>query len=184
MQPIPYLGEMIRDDWIYEPKIDGWRMQIIRQPDGNIEIWGRRLERKPDWTDKLSYLIGMIESFCPKGSILDCELSSTKGRRFIPSLFARNRKAEPIIWIFDTIYYDNFFVGDRPLSERKRLISNLSIRKPFYLVAEEELSDIELALNRAIRDGHEGVVIKRLHSKYQVGSDGPIATQDWRKLKP
>lgn len=30
MQPIPYFGEKIKGEWIIEPKIDGWRMQLIK----------------------------------------------------------------------------------------------------------------------------------------------------------
>jgi hypothetical protein len=40
MQPIPYFGEALTDTWLYEPKIDGWRMQILRWLDGRVELWG------------------------------------------------------------------------------------------------------------------------------------------------
>jgi ATP-dependent DNA ligase len=46
MQPIPYFGEKLKGEWIVEPKIDGWRLQIIKYEDGKIEYWGRRLEKK------------------------------------------------------------------------------------------------------------------------------------------
>jgi len=29
MQPIPYFGEEFKGDWIVEPKIDGWRLQVM-----------------------------------------------------------------------------------------------------------------------------------------------------------
>ena len=73
MQPIPYFGEEIRGDWIYEPKIDGWRMQVIKYSNGALECWGRRLERKPDWSEKLHYLLEEIEDTVPAGTKLDCE---------------------------------------------------------------------------------------------------------------
>ncbi len=37
MQPIPYFGEEFKGDWIVEPKIDGWRLQVIKSAGG--ELW-------------------------------------------------------------------------------------------------------------------------------------------------
>jgi len=34
MQPIPYFGEEFKGDWIVEPKIDGWRLQVIKSAGG------------------------------------------------------------------------------------------------------------------------------------------------------
>ena len=96
MQPIPYFGESIGDGWIWEPKIDGWRMQLIRFGDGRVEVWGRRLEREPNWTKKLPSLVEAGERDLPPGTLLDCELSTKKGRRFIPSLFAKHKKLKPL----------------------------------------------------------------------------------------
>jgi len=45
MQPIPYFGEKLGSGWVYEPKIDGWRLQIIKFPNSEVELWGRRLEK-------------------------------------------------------------------------------------------------------------------------------------------
>ena len=104
MQPIPYWGEKLQGDWIYEPKIDGWRLQVIKYQDGRVEFWGRRLERSPNWTAKLSYLIPAFRKL-PNGSLVDAELYSTGGRRFIPSLFAHKRKVDPIIYVFDVIFW-------------------------------------------------------------------------------
>jgi len=61
MQPIPYFGEKFEGKWIVEPKIDGWRLQIIRYPDGKLELWGRRLEKNPNWTDKLQNIARLAE---------------------------------------------------------------------------------------------------------------------------
>jgi ATP-dependent DNA ligase len=96
MQPIPYFGEKLGTNWIFEPKIDGWRLQIIKANNGKIECWGRRLEKKPNWTDKLSSVIKAANDISP-GTIIDAELYSTRGRQFIPSVIAGNRKAKPLV---------------------------------------------------------------------------------------
>lgn len=52
MQPIQYFGEKLEGEWIVEPKIDGWRLEIIKVK-GKVYFYGRRLEKNPDWSDKL-----------------------------------------------------------------------------------------------------------------------------------
>ena len=183
MQPIPYFGEKIYGNWIFEPKIDGWRMQIVRYNNGRVECWGRRLERKPNWSAKLQYLIHELRDCVPKGTILDCELYSSGGRRFIPSLFARKPKVKPIVFIFDAIYIEGIDIGTRTLRRRKNMLARIHLKPPFYYVAGRRLTNIKRNYMSEVKKGHEGIVIKKLDSKYLIGRESPIATQWWRKIK-
>jgi len=183
MQPIPYFGEPIGEDWIYEPKIDGWRMQLIRFGDGRIEAWGRRLEKRPNWTPKLPSLIEASQKALPPGTLLDCELSTRKGRRFIPSLFAKVKKLKPMVWAFDIIFYRGNFVGDLPLIQRKAILKGIGLQDPLHFLRFHKVVDLQRDLNRMLRKGHEGIVVKLLSSPYEVGRDSPLATQNWRKIK-
>jgi len=184
MQPIPYFGESISGDWIYEPKIDGWRLQILKFANGKVEIWGRRLERNPNWTKKLERIAVKAGELFPPGILLDAEISTRRGRRFIPSIFAAKTTVKPIIYIFDIIFYQNEFVGELPLKERKRILSSLKFEPPFKHVKYKPIKDIKSHLWKLVQMGHEGMVIKRLNSTYQIGRDCPIATENWRKIKP
>ncbi len=166
-----------------ESKIDGWRMQIIHHDDGRLEFWGRRLEQKPNWTEKLTSLIPAAKKIMPGGTLLDAELCSDRGRRFMPSLFARKPKAKPIVYIFDVIYFKGKFVGDQPLTKRKKILDQLEYAESFQPVAYKKLTDLKQEYKRATRLGNEGIVIKKFDSRYQVGKEAPIATQDWRKIK-
>ncbi|MBC7189153.1 hypothetical protein H5U35_02905 [Candidatus Aerophobetes bacterium] len=184
MQPIPYFGESLKERWIGEPKIDGWRLQIIRYSNGKVELWGRRLEKNPNWTEKLKSLAEKAEKILPSGTLLDAELYSTGGRQFIPSLFGKSPRVLPCVYIFDVVFYREKFVGELPLEERKKILENLSVEPPFFKVKWHPLKDIEDILRKMIKEGHEGVVIKKLSSPYQIGKDGPLPTPDWRKIKP
>lgn len=183
MQPIPYFGEKISGDWIYEPKIDGWRMQIIKYKNGKLECWGRRLERKPNWSVKLQYLLEELRDSIPPGTLLDCELCSSGGRRFIPSLFAKKPKAEPIVYIFDAVYLGGTNISTRMLRRRKNMLARIHLKPPFYYVPGKKLTNIKRNYMAEIRKGHEGIVVKKLNSKYLIGKQCPIATQWWRKIK-
>lgn len=185
MQPIPYFGEKLNGNWIVEPKYDGWRLQIIKCSNGSIKFYGRRLEKNPNWTEKLSYLIEKINNIIPAGTILDCELCTDKGRQYIPSLFRNSfpQNIIPIVYIFDVIFYDNKFVGNLPLRKRKLILNELKFNETFRLTEYGELNDINNQLKNSIASNHEGIVIKELNSKYKLSKDGPVATEFWRKIK-
>ncbi|MEO0091851.1 MAG: hypothetical protein ABIK61_03970 [candidate division WOR-3 bacterium] len=179
MQPIPYFGERLKGQWIIEPKIDGWRMQIIKYLDGKVECWGRRLEKRPNWSSKLHFIEKAVTGI-PYGTLLDCELFSSGGRRFIPSLFAKKPKAKPIIYVFDIIYYKNKFVGNFSLKTRKQILKRLLLKPPLNLIEYKKFNG---KIESKVISKQEGVVLKELNSKYQIGKDGPLATLNWRKLK-
>jgi ATP-dependent DNA ligase len=183
MQPIPYFGEELKGKWIYEPKIDGWRLQIIHYKTGKLELWGRRLEKNPNWTFKLINLVKAIkDNNLPKGLLLDCELYTNKGRRFIPSLFKQQipKDVVPIILVFDIVFYEDEFIGKLSLIQRKSIIQGLNLKPPLYVMEYKELKETKL-IN--FGKAYEGIIFKREDSLYQVVQDGPIATESWRKLK-
>ena len=183
MQPIPYFGETLRGNWIYEPKIDGWRMQMISYGENRLECWGRRLERNPNWTVKLQYMYDKIHGLIPKNTLLDCELCSDRGRRFIPSLFAREPKAKPIVYVFDMVYYKGVDISTRTLKQRKKMLSEIDLGPPFCIVRGNILTDLKDNYASEVKKGHEGIVIKKLNSPYIIGKESPIATHNWRKIK-
>lgn len=182
MQPIPYLGEKLKGKWIVEPKIDGWRLEIIKYPSGKIEYWGRRLEKNPNWTKYLNYLDKFLNGI-PDGTILDCELYSTKGRRGIPSVLKKTGKARPKIFVFDVIFYKGKFLGKKPLKERKKILEKLKLQGPFEILKFEKLKDLKKSLKDALEKGYEGIILKNLNSPYLISFQAPIATQYWKKVK-
>ncbi len=184
LQPIPYFGEKLKkEDWIVEPKIDGWRLQVLRRPDGEVEFWGRRLKKAPDWTAKLPGPAAIAKKLIPPGTLLDAELYAEGGRRFIPTALSGKKNVQPIIYIFDLVYHGGSFMGDHSLEERKAILKTLPWEEPFRLIEGRPFTDLEEELNRAIADGGEGIVIKKLNSKYLVGRDCPEASEFWRKIK-
>ncbi|MFN4227194.1 MAG: RNA ligase family protein [Candidatus Ratteibacteria bacterium] len=179
MQPIPYFGEELVGEWIYEEKIDGWRMQVIKYKN-QIEFWGRRLEKNPNWTEKLTYLKEIAMKFLPQYTLIDCELYSEKGRKGIPSLFTKHRKIKPIIYVFDIVFLEKEFVGSKALKERKEILKDLKFIEPFHFLNYnffKSFSDVKVSKDA------EGIILKNWSSIYLVGNEAPVATIDWRKLK-
>jgi ATP-dependent DNA ligase len=183
MQPIPYFGESLNSNWNYEPKFDGWRLQLIKYRNGRVECWGRRLEKNPNWTDKLPMIIEHAEKHLPAGILLDCELTTEKGRRFIPSVFAKKSKVEPVLYVFDLVFFNNQFIGDAPLAQRKKIIEILNLPAPFKLTPYQPVKNLKIHLKKLLAGGQEGMVIKDFSSPYIICKDGPMATEHWRKIK-
>jgi bifunctional non-homologous end joining protein LigD len=182
MQPIPYFGEKLKGEWIVEPKIDGWRLQIIKYKNEKIEYWGRRLEKKPNWTKSLNYLDKFLTNV-PSGTLLDCELYSTKGRRGIPSVLKKTGKAKPLIFVFDVVFFNGKFIGEKTLKERKKILEKIKFKEPFFALEFEPLKNLKKAMEKSAKKGYEGVILKELNSKYQISYQAPIATHHWRKIK-
>ena len=155
----------------------------MRHADGHGECWGRRLEKKPNWSSRLCTLVGATEQQLPKGTLIDCELYSNRGRRFIPSLFARNPKATAVIYVFDVIFLEGTNVCKHTLSSRKQMLTKLKLKKPFICVHTLPLRNVKSDFKKTVAQGHEGIVIKKLTSLYLLGKDAPIATENWRKIK-
>jgi ATP-dependent DNA ligase len=183
MQPIPYFGEKITGDWIYEPKIDGWRMQIVHYPHDIVECWGRRLERTPNWSQKLQTIVRLAKKSIPAGTIIDCELFSSGGRRFIPSLFAQKPKVKPIIYVFDVVYFKGKNMSKLPLEDRKEILYTLNLKSPFFNLIGKQVTEVKNNYAEEVKKGSEGIVIKKMDSPYLVGKEAPIATHYWRKIK-
>jgi len=158
MQPIPYLGGELEGEWNWEPKIDGWRIQFIRYSDEKAECWGRRLERRPNWTEKLTAITSIAQEILPPSTLVDAELTSDRGRRFIPSLFARESKAKPLIYLFDILFYKGVYLAGLPLKERRSYLKRLRLKEPFSLLPTFPLTSLEEALREALSKGHEGIV--------------------------
>jgi len=163
--------------------VDGFRCEIIKDID--VLYFGRRLEKNPNWSEKLNKAINSESlSEVPDKTTFDSELYSTLGRRGVPSVFANNGKAKPIIYVFDIVFYKGEFVGNLPLSKRKEILSEIHFKEPFIVMPFFPLVDIKSHLIESIQKGFEGIVLKELSSKYEISYEAPIATQWWRKVKP
>ena len=85
--------------------------------------------------------------------------------------------------MYDVIFWGGEFVGNRTLRERKALLETINWDPPVQVLQYDKIRDIREHWEAVIKSGGEGLVLKYLESIYEVGRDGPIATQYWRKVK-
>jgi DNA ligase D-like protein (predicted ligase) len=172
--------------WIFEPKIDGTR--CIAHVGEDVVMLNRR---HTNITHRYPELVNALAAKA-KDCILDGEIAVfSNGKPDFAALAAREHqndklrinylsKAMPASYIvFDILESEGKRVMDRPLSERKTILSevlqedNLVIISDFFPVKGDEY------FQAALKMGIEGIMAKRLDSTYQPGVRSP----DWIKIK-
>jgi bifunctional non-homologous end joining protein LigD len=170
------------DDWLHEPKWDGFRFQVIK--DGSeVRFYSRH---GAEYTERLP---GMTEAFAKlptRAAILDGELCliDPRGAAHFYRLMAQMRTSSPdesqlMFLVFDLLHQDGVDLRGLPLSERKRDLERLCRKsKVPYLTQVETFPDGAILFDYCNRFGFEGIVSKRGSSRY---SSGP--SRNWVKTK-
>lgn len=172
-----------------EYKYDGSRIQFHRV--GRVcRIWSRRLE---EVTRALPEIVEALRAATDRDVILDGEVVAVDpGGRPLPfqTVLRRFRRKHDVAAareaialvprVFDCLYTDGETLLDRPLSERREILESLLTDHlaPQRVLGDEcEISEI---YEQALRDGHEGVMLKLPGSPYTPGARG----RAWVKIKP
>jgi bifunctional non-homologous end joining protein LigD len=181
-------GPFSRSDWIFEPKLDGYRI-IASVRGGKITLMTRNGN---DVTEKYKVLVPELKRQRASGLILDGEIIATdeKGKQcfqclqdYLKSAGRSERAADgafPLIYyVFDILYLDGRDLRGVPLRHRKELLKKiLSPGDHVRLIAYFE-KDGAAVYKAAVENGLEGVVAKRFDSVYVSGK----RSLDWLKVK-
>jgi len=175
----------------FEFKFDGARIQIHREGE-EVRVFSRRLS---DVTESLPDIVELAKSRLALGDyILDGEVTAIgEGGKPLPfqdlmRRFARVQEVDEMagqiplrLHLFDALYLDGRLLIDEPYEERWGLLEGVC---PVDLLAERiitgSLEEAEAFLMRALEAGHEGLMAKRLDSRYSPGARGKA----WFKIKP
>jgi bifunctional non-homologous end joining protein LigD len=125
----------------------------------------------------------------PAGTMLDGELVLIRdGRADFHALMSRHSRrprrapffAEPVHYIvFDLLYYRGRCLTDRPFEERLHILHTRLPELPCVSLCEGAIGDGKAFFEAAIHAGHEGVVAKKLATRYLPNQRGTA----WRKIK-
>ncbi len=176
------------DDWAYEFKWDGVRA-LARIEGGRLQLFSRKGN---DITVTYPELRKLGEELGSTQVWLDGEIVAMEdGRPSFPALQQRmhvqnDRQARnlagtvPVTYlVFDVLHLDGRSCMDLPYTERRRLLEGLELRGPNWNTSPSYAAE-GAAMVAAARDQElEGVVAKRLTSRYFPGR----RTADWIKIK-
>jgi DNA ligase D-like protein (predicted ligase) len=154
-------------EWIYEIKLDGYRLEVVRSA-GRTTLYSRR---QNVLNQKFHYVATALKDL-PDETVIDGELVALgpDGRPDF-NLLQNFRSAESriVYYAFDILIHEQRNLTQLPLSERRAILS--SVIEPGEHVALSEISDRSAAgmLKFIKSHGLEGAVAKRSDSVYQPG---------------
>jgi bifunctional non-homologous end joining protein LigD len=179
MHPTLVARPFHRAGWVYEEKVDGWRMVAIKI-DGRVRLVSRNGR---DLTRRFPELVNALNGLKPTALILDGEVA-VYDHAFISRfewLHGRPKDALatlPVYMVFDLLELDGKDLRGEPLKVRRRLLERV-VGGHGMIFAARRLSRNGLkAWEEAVHRGYEGVVAKDPASPYVGGR-----TLKWLKVK-
>jgi ATP-dependent DNA ligase len=157
--------------WIAEVKMNGWRAVIIR--DDEELIWNKHGSLI---SDPLPIIRSALRGL-PIGTVLDAEL-------------IWSRRVEGVmdgLYVFDLLYYMGETVVDLQFKDRRRLLEDLwgnwETPESITLARQVQVGK-RLLYEQSITDPlTEGIVCKRLDSRYPIGVTKVLDNPYWVKVK-
>jgi len=179
MHPTQIAKPFHRAGWVYEEKVDGWRMLAIKGKHG-VRLVSRNGR---DHTRRFPALVTALSGLKPRAFILDGEVA-VYDRGFISRFeWLRRRPTDepatlPVYMAFDLLELDGRDLRGEPLKVRRRLLERW-VRSHGMIFAARRLSRDGLkAWEEAVARGFEGLVAKNPESRYVPGR-----TLAWLKVK-
>lgn len=176
------------DGWAYEMKWDGQR--VLAYVDGLRARLQSRTGR--DITAVYPELAPLGPALSPRKMLLDGEVVVFVGGRPDFGSLQHRMNSSPgeagrlmddypaTFLIFDVLHVDGRSLLDVPFAERRELLTELELAGPTWLTPPTFMDATGAAVLQASeQQGLEGIMAKRLSSKYQPG----VRTPDWRKIK-
>ncbi|MEO7428849.1 MAG: RNA ligase family protein, partial [Acidimicrobiales bacterium] len=168
-----------------EWKLDGVRVQVHRAGD-EVRIYTRNLN---EITHRLPGVVAIALAVPASAVVLDGEVlgvgEDDKPRAFQDTMSAVGREAAGaadglLVRFFDVLHADGVDLIDEPLTVRQARLDELVGTLAVPRVHTNDPDEAQAALELALSEGHEGVVVKALDSLYDAGRRGG----SWRKVKP
>ncbi|MEA2211316.1 MAG: bifunctional non-ous end joining protein LigD [Solirubrobacteraceae bacterium] len=184
-------AELPRDEsrWGFEVKWDGVRAIAYVKP-GRLRLESRNLR---EITDGYPEVRGLLRDLGMREAVFDGELITfdEHGRPSFerlqrrmhvtsPSAVRRLAASTPVVYvIFDLLYLDGHDVMAQPYGERRAALEGLELGGPAWRVPAAHAGQGRALLSATESQGLEGVVAKRLDSRYEPGRRNGA----WLKIK-
>jgi bifunctional non-homologous end joining protein LigD len=167
------------DRYAFEVKWDGFRALVQTSPQ-SVTIISRNGH---DMTSRYPELQA-FSSVVREPVLLDGEIIclDERGNPDFPALWFRSRSqtTPPVCFMaFDILEKDGELLIEKSYRERRRLLEELELFNPHWCAPEIHVGDGQALFDATKEMGLEGVVAKRLDSKYRPG----IRSKAWTKTK-
>jgi bifunctional non-homologous end joining protein LigD len=175
--------------WMWEPKLDGYRV-LAFVDGGDVKL---RSRRGLDLTASFPKLVAELVRQEVKGMVLDGEIVAfgADGRPSFAAMQDRfqlktereiagaDRATPTVFFCFDLLHFAGLDLRGSPYSDRRRWLEQCLLPSPHVQLVHAEENGGEL-YHAALASGFEGVIAKRTDSRYEAGK----RSQAWLKIKP
>ena len=165
-------------NWEYELKLDGYRLQAIKDGE-KVRLLSRRGN---DFTRRFTRIATAVSKTKAGSLILDGEAVVVDNQGKPSFQMLQNRARLPSGWAlvyyaFDLLHLNGADLKDRPLRDRRALLQK-TLGTSGVRLSESLPGTLSQILQAVKAHGLEGVIAKRLDSKYQPDR----RSDDWLKL--
>jgi bifunctional non-homologous end joining protein LigD len=163
--------------WIHEIKHDGFRLLACRGAAGV-----RLLTRNgTDFTDRYPLIVEAVEALPVRSCVIDGEAVACDGQglSIFEKLRWRHHDGHVFVWCFDLLELDGQDMRREPIEVRKATLASVLRSCHAGLQFNQHLEPRgDIVFRHACKMGLEGIVSKRLGSRYVSGR-----SRDWLKFK-
>ena len=167
-----------KDDWIYELKLDGYRV-IAGKADGKTTLYSRRGN---DYSKKYHLIAEEVStlnaSFVMDGEV--CYIGKDEKADFQKLQHNEHEQEKLHYYVFDLLWLNGHDLKPLPLVERKKLLKVLLGNSPEHIHFLDHIEkEGEAFFKKIEKKGLEGIISKRADSLYHPGD----RSKDWLKIK-
>ena len=162
--------------WLHEIKHDGYRI-VARKDGSRVTLWSRH---GTNFTDRLPMIAEAVYSLAAESVLIDGEavVFRPSGHSDFAALRTKAGSARACLVAFDLLNLNGEDFRQRPLEERRAALSPLVAGVNCVLFSDALVADGALVFARACEMGLEGIVSKRVGSRYSSGN-----SRQWLKSK-
>jgi bifunctional non-homologous end joining protein LigD len=175
-------------DWLFEPKLDGYRVLAFVHG-GEVKLRSRRgLDLTPVFPAIAAELARQSTDMILDGEVLALDASGRPSFNALQNraqlktpreIAAAERTAPAVFYGFDLLHFAGLDLRQAAYSDRRRYLAQCLLPSPH--VQRVHASEDGVALHAAaLAQGFEGVMAKRRDSRYEAGRRSAA----WLKIKP
>ena len=176
-------------DWMWEPKLDGYRALVVSDDNG-VRFHSRR--GGLDLTGAFPALVAEVAQQSVPGTILDGEIVAfdADGRPSFGALQQRvqlktekeiaaaDRTVPVVLYCFDVLHFAGVDVRAAPYTDRRRYLAQCLLPSAHVQLVHAAQDGVVL-YEAALANGFEGAIAKRKGSRYEAGK----RSASWVKVK-
>ncbi|MGH8709445.1 MAG: DNA ligase D [Burkholderiales bacterium] len=165
-----------RPGWMWEPKLDGYRV-LAFIGDGGVKLRSRRgLDYAADFPKLAAELARQDAPMILDGEIVAFDAA---GKPSFHAMQDRGPHTTAVFYCFDLPWFAGVDLRQRPYRERRRYLAQCLLPSPHVQLVHAQEDGVALA-EAALASGFEGVIGKRKDSRYEAGK----RSSAWLKVKP